>query len=206
MVKCFLILVLLISGDSLSQHNAGNNAYDFVNSKIKIIESFYEKGYADDELLKTIEYLETLTGIIPCLEYSIEQQPHKYTTTFILNDWKNWLELNRSNIDFDKNTGAIVFVNNAKQLEKNPKDEFLKYVEIIKNNMESDFYNLSELYCAHDYVVNLIGYDSNDLDWNDKKELVLPTQYFLERINLWYKENAAYLIWNKEKQMITLNR
>ena len=173
-------------------------------NKMSIVESIYVKDEAEPGYNDAIDFFEELTRIKACYEYDISQDPWKLTTKNIIEDWKKWLHLNQENIYWNENDNSVFVDDNVTYLEKDPKDEYLKYYEILRSNTFGEFINITDQRCAYSFFIELIPYESIDLEWNEERQLVLNTEEYFKKLTDWLNKNEANLIWDVESQKVTL--
>ena len=188
-----------------SQNIGNKKAVKFYNSQIQIIDSFERGNSAGAEYLEAIDFLENLTNVKPCYEWNIAQEPDKWSTNYILEDWKKWFELNKEIIVWDHDSQSIKFIAPVRYLEKKPKDEFLKYYNILESNIQGDYFNATELWCAFGFFhFTKLYREITDFEDNQELDFHRPSNAYLKRLMKWYSENEQKLVWDIDKQEVVV--
>jgi hypothetical protein len=200
------IFFIIIPGLLISQSDLNKKAIEYYESRIEIVESLQGGNSVGIEYIKAIDYLEELTKIKACYEIDFSQEPTKMTTNYIIQDWKNWLKQNQKNIYWDEKLKIALVTEDVNYLIKNPKEEYMKNFEILKINTLGDYINITEQRCAYDFFTKLVSRDSTDLEWNEKKQMVLNSELYFEKLIKWFDKNKEKLIWDKENQEVLIEK
>ena len=200
-----LFLFFVLSHFSCKNTEAQENdmAKKHVESRLDIVKEFLTKGSSEGlELNEAIDFLEELTNIT---SYSINEEyvgAIKIPNQYNLNDWTSWYELNKSKLAWNKTSQSVSVVGATIPLTKNPEEEFLRYLNIVKKEYTNNDKNLDEL----QYAVRFLG---------DLTEIQPSYNVFLREKNAiaektindwknWFEENKGNLFWDKTSNILRI--
>lgn len=191
----FLIIIcFIVSCSSLKSNN--KKAIRVFKKHIRNAGS----GSLDDQ--ESIKILERLTKSKCYIEQHHFGGEFKSVSTYNVNDWKEWLELNKSRLSFRNN--SIYLMDSPKVLVKNPIEIMNQYVSDLKK-----MHNEMSIYVPDlDYILEQI----NDITLGEIHEY---TYYFIDKndpysyiskVEKWVIENKHLLKWDADSQSIVMVR
>ena len=90
-------------------------------------------------------------------------------------------------------------------IDKNPKVEYTKFINILlENGITDKNINIQSLNYAYQFFNKLTGYDK--FQFNKEYGEVVPTIEDVQFLRRWLDNNQNYLSWNKEKHELELNK
>lgn len=196
------MLCLLFSCNAQKEQQ-NNKAKEFYLTNISTIEDFITSGQSEgNNLDSSVSFLENLTGI---KSYSIEEYSGRLIlpNSYNLEDWKKWYEMNKSNLVWNnkENTISTTKIN---PLIKNPKEEYQRYLNIVKIQSTNEDINLDELNYAIDNLTNITNLTSIDYDYDGNENL--PTKNMIAKWDDWYTQNSDSLIWDSQSQSVKIKK
>ncbi|WP_299676272.1 hypothetical protein [uncultured Dokdonia sp.] len=207
MKKLHIILLLFVCSVFLNCKNsnaqADNNSIVFLEYVNHIEDSFIkEKTQKGFNISEAILKIEDISNIKSYMEegYSDYKIPNQWN----IKDWKDWYDLNKSNLRFDKEKEKFYLDSDIKYLRKNPVEVFKVHLSILKKNngIENENINANHLDYAITFFENLTGYKKIELeeDWGER----IPKQSDIDFLNNWLDQNKGKLSWDEKNQEVKI--
>lgn len=195
---CLIMLFVLFSCNAQKEQQ-NSKAQDFYLTNTNTIEDFLKSGRSEGSSLDlSVNFLESLTGI---KSYSIEEYSGNLYLPNLhnLEDWKKWYEMNKSNLVWNKNENKVTSTK-INPLIKNPKEEYQRFLNIVKTQSSNDNINLDELNYAIDNLTDITNLTSIEYDYDGNENL--PTKNMISMWDDWYSKNSNSLIWDSQTQSV----
>ncbi len=203
-----IIMLLFIYANQVNSQNTRlqRKAQKEYLNKVKNLEkTLKRKTIKDKDLNKIIPPLEKLTGI---QSYKKESESCYTSAIFIfpniynIKDWKDWYDLNKSNLYWDSSTDKICLIQSPKYLIKDPVSEYKKYTNIIDLDYTNYYVVSEDLFdYAYEFIENLTGYT---VEYNHEYGFQYPTPEDILFLKNWLQKNKENLYWDKYSQEVKL--
>ncbi len=199
-IKYSYVLLSLCTISCSAQKINNIGAVKYYQNQLSIVENSLKTDKNEpNSFSNAIEILENVTNIKSYKDES-DFGDFRIPVSFNISDWKEWLTINKANLQFDKSTKQLS-VNNAIALAKNPTKLFQKYIFDLINMERKEHYKVEEINYILNHLNELTGYS---IKFSDKCDCRFPTEQDFKLFTKWYGKNENNLSWNLYKQRIEL--